>query len=82
MPCSGCLALHGVNHNFKKGTEKNASFKSMDAMYTIGLDITLDIEDIIDGSHFEMFMVDKLIKTFQIQYHYFTFIFFISGENN
>ena len=53
----------------------------MDAMYTLGLDITLDIDDIIDGFHFEMFIVDKLIKIFQIQYHSFTSIFFISGEN-
>ena len=53
----------------------------MDAMYTLGLDITLDIDDIFDGFHFEMFIVDKLIKTFQIQYHSFTFIFFISVEN-
>ena len=36
---------------------------------------------IIDGFHFEMFVVDKLTKIFQIQYHSFTSVFFIPGEN-
>ena len=40
-----------------------------------------DVEDIIDGFHFEVFIVDKLIKNFQIQYYSFTSIFFIPGEN-
>ena len=40
-----------------------------------------DVEDIIDGFHFEVFLVDKLIKNFQIQYYSFTSIFFIPGEN-
>ena len=49
----------------------------MDAIYNIRSN---DAEDIIDGFHFEIFIVDKLIKIFQIQYHSFTSIFFIPGE--
>ena len=36
---------------------------------------------IIDGFYFKMFIVNKLIKIFQIQYHSFASIFFIPGEN-
>ena len=35
----------------------------------------------MDGFHFEMFMLDKPIKNFQIYYDSFIFIIFISGKN-
>ena len=59
-------------------TDKNASFRSIDVIH-IWLN---EVNDIMDGFHLKVLIVDKLINFFRLQYHSFIAIFLVPSKNS